>query len=139
MLVSETLVETLSLPMGERGLKLCFLVESKATGTVAPYGGAWIETKVTRIYAALGMSLPMGERGLKHTDFPSIACPVKSLPMGERGLKPVPPPCCSNGSIVAPYGGAWIETYQIQPPSICCRVAPYGGAWIETQVPQGRN
>ena len=39
---------------------------------------------------------------------------------------------CARTAVVAPYVGAWIETYTLvfmrQPPP----VAPYVGAWIET-------
>ena len=33
---------------------------------------------------------------------------------------------------VAPYVGAWIETFCRMAPYLHCRVAPYVGAWIET-------
>ena len=35
---------------------------------------------------------------------------------------------------VAPYVGAWIETYQRQLWLWLCPVAPYVGAWIETLI-----
>ena len=35
---------------------------------------------------------------------------------------------------VAPYVGAWIETYNEGNPSSIIFVAPYVGAWIETEV-----
>ena len=34
--------------------------------------------------------------------------------------------------LVAPYVGAWIETYLIYNVYLCTIVAPYVGAWIET-------
>ena len=35
---------------------------------------------------------------------------------------------------VAPYTGAWIETFMLAPSSAKYIVAPYTGAWIETVV-----
>jgi len=59
------------------------------TTTVAPYAGAWIETRreILRLNAS-SRSLPTRERGLK-----------RRCPAPYRG-----PPR------VAPYAGAWIET-----------------------------
>ena len=34
---------------------------------------------------------------------------------------------------VAPYVGAWIETYSLPARTPACPVAPYVGAWIETE------
>ena len=38
----------------------------------------------------------------------------------------------NNGSIVAPYVGAWIETSSTTSTACGVSVAPYVGAWIET-------
>ena len=35
---------------------------------------------------------------------------------------------------VAPYVGAWIETFRFGNEKEECSVAPYVGAWIETQI-----
>ena len=35
--------------------------------------------------------------------------------------------------IVAPYAGAWIETYNLLSNGVSGEVAPYAGAWIETK------
>ena len=56
---------------------------------VAPYVGAWIETKGLWPTVALMTSLPTWERGLKLSSVTSIY----------------------NSITVAPYVGAWIETY----------------------------
>ena len=52
--------------------------------------------------------------------------------MGERGLKLVHLLCLLYRHYVAPYGGAWIETYDYTVVIHSPYVAPYGGAWIET-------
>ena len=49
-----------------------------------------------------------------------------------RGLKLVLFGLCCGGSTVAPYVGAWIETYSTHCGNCHFRVAPYVGAWIET-------
>ena len=36
--------------------------------------------------------------------------------------------------IVAPYVGAWIETFSLTSFHCCINVAPYVGAWIETYI-----
>ena len=51
-----------------------------------------------------------------------------------RGLKPVHVHHDLQGSIVAPYVGAWIETIVRGFGSVLPGVAPYVGAWIETVV-----
>ena len=55
-----------------------------------------------------------------------------SLPSRERGLKPAffSPP--DSNDFVAPFAGAWIETYVSVPRSFATIVAPFAGAWIET-------
>ena len=56
-----------------------------------------------------------------------------SLPMGERGLKLMLSWKKAPMPLVAPYGGAWIETYNPSQHLMIKMVAPYGGAWIETR------
>ena len=36
--------------------------------------------------------------------------------------------------LVAPYAGAWIETYNLLIIPSVSAVAPYAGAWIETEI-----
>ena len=61
--------------------------------TVAPYVGAWIETKMSQVSDAVSWSHPTWVRGLKLSD--------KFNQYGHDG--------------VAPYVGAWIETLSIPP------------------------
>ena len=37
-------------------------------------------------------------------------------------------------NVVAPYVGAWIETFRSKPSCKSADVAPYVGAWIETVI-----
>ena len=56
-----------------------------------------------------------------------------SLPSRERGLKPDIREDDADGSYVAPFAGAWIETSMTQTfLPFYYRVAPFAGAWIET-------
>ena len=78
---------------------------------VAPFVGAWIETKLMRSEISIGLS---------------------SLPSWERGLKHL----CDNrlrfSNLVAPFVGAWIETVAEIGKGFMTKVAPFVGAWIET-------
>ena len=56
-----------------------------------------------------------------------------SLPSWERGLKPGQLMVVLHGLVVAPFVGAWIETFRDRHESVICIVAPFVGAWIETQ------
>ena len=55
-----------------------------------------------------------------------------SLPTGERGLKLVAYDFLCSLQVVAPHGGAWIETNPHVEFNRAIIVAPHGGAWIET-------
>ena len=57
-----------------------------------------------------------------------------SLPTWGRGLKHHGTAGANNVSQVAPYMGAWIETYRTPYHARSNSVAPYMGAWIETWV-----
>ena len=57
-----------------------------------------------------------------------------SLPTGERGLKPEDVLDMEIRYMVAPHGGAWIETDKLNAVATVTRVAPHGGAWIETGI-----
>ena len=52
--------------------------------------------------------------------------------MWVRGLKLTTEDSLSESLWVAPYVGAWIETWQILLSLKSATVAPYVGAWIET-------
>ena len=49
-----------------------------------------------------------------------------------RGLKRIVSAGADLRTVVAPHGGAWIETILNTKKSLCRMVAPHGGAWIET-------
>ena len=77
---------------------------------VAPFAGAWIETRSEDNCYPLTESLPSRERGLKLTQLPLLGRVAKSLPSRERGLKPNTPSASAAVKEVAPFAGAWIET-----------------------------
>ena len=79
-------------PMWVRGLKPKYVID-KYFPRVAPYVGAWIETRAARMSVKL----------------------ATSHPMWVRGLKPRYGPWWSEGCHVAPYVGAWIETASAMP------------------------
>ena len=79
---------------------------------VAPYVGAWIETKIGIYNEISFMSHPTWVRGLKHP--------------GIKNRKKL--------TNVAPYVGAWIETKDFKAIYSTLSVAPYVGAWIETTL-----
>ena len=81
----------LSLPSWERGLKRCT-----------------IYIQQNRI-----MSLPSWERGLKQEIYNPKEEDTPSLPSWERGLKPTPTHIIVLTQRVAPFMGAWIETFKL--------------------------
>ena len=53
--------------------------------------------------------------------------------MWVRGLKHLETSIAWNETEVAPYVGAWIETFEGVQYGALSMVAPYVGAWIETE------
>ena len=73
-------------------------------------------------------------RGLKLILDSSGSLHVESHPTWVRGLKHAGSSNCCWRYKVAPYVGAWIETFNTSISNEANRVAPYVGAWIETQI-----
>ena len=78
---------------------------------VAPYVGAWIETKVLSLYVANLKSHPTWVRGLKLLKLILQKVMLRSHPTWVRGLKQSALHLLNMLSPVAPYVGAWIETF----------------------------
>ena len=74
----------------------------------------------------------MWVRGLKRSVGSRQDCQRPSHPMWVRGLKLFSYIFLLNATHVAPYVGAWIETYLCYQSLVHLQVAPYVGAWIET-------
>ena len=81
----------MSLPIWERGLKQLSDPQGRRGGKVAPYMGAWIETKTertadgrVRVAPYMGAWIETGNGGRKIKDV------TLSLPIWERGLKHFP-------------------------------------------------
>ena len=79
--------------------------------TVAPYMGAWIETDADGNPVERRESHPIWVRGLKPIMILSIMVLSVSHPIWVRGLKQIEKLRQANERLVAPYMGAWIETY----------------------------
>ena len=79
---------------------------------VAPYVGAWIETRLLDTQAEGQRSHPTWVRGLKHTEVVMIIGNHTSHPTWVRGLKHLIAKMF-HYLIVAPYVGAWIETIRV--------------------------
>ena len=96
--------------MWVRGLKP--IVRSwRSISTVAPYVGAWIETRLhpastIPYHVAPYVGAWIETRG----DNNGVVKVVESHPMWVRGLKLVTHHCILLKISVAPYVGAWIET-----------------------------
>ena len=79
---------------------------------VAPYVGAWIETMALGDYALKrNESHPMWVRGLKRSTTLVCVAGEESHPMWVRGLKHRGVLIGAVAYSVAPYVGAWIETF----------------------------
>ena len=77
------------------------------------------------------MSHPTWVRGLKQWRLPIAVDCKRSHPTWVRGLKLIFA-SVNNTINVAPYVGAWIETWKKSELIMIGDVAPYVGAWIET-------
>ena len=73
-------------------------------------------------------------RGLKQLNRSKLKIKFTSHPTWVRGLKQHVPCPCGTPRQVAPYVGAWIETYEPFSKKYEIYVAPYVGAWIETPL-----
>ena len=85
-------------------------IQPFAEYAVAPYVGAWIETRLRKQEVMLRMSHPTWVRGLKPEDATDEAPLGASHPTWVRGLKHYIVNITTERSKVAPYVGAWIET-----------------------------
>ena len=144
----------MSHPTWVRGLKLSDTSHLYHSGIVAPYMGAWIETKWFCGRFCNCTSHPTWVRGLKHNVVEATRYALVSHPTWVRGLKLLVVFTLNTLACVAPYMGAWIETLCFEQSRIACKshptwvrglkrheiyffiyhfeVAPYMGAWIET-------
>ena len=82
---------------------------------VAPYVGAWIETFIPVILSTtMPRSHPTWVRGLKHYSVVASLLDELSHPTWVRGLKQSTSIIPIATEKVAPYVGAWIETFLSQ-------------------------
>ena len=103
---------------------------------VAPYTGAWIETRMNCILSHCLKSHPIRVRGLKHYLSGQTQVKQNVAPYTGAWIETIFGPLDSDLLDVAPYTGAWIETALATfQGSGDIEVAPYTGAWIETRVP----
>ena len=77
-------------------------------------------------------SHPTWVRGLKRAAFGKIFSQVRSHPTWVRGLKHATDVCAAAGGRVAPYVGAWIETFVSQPETQTDRSHP---TWVRGLKP----
>ena len=98
-------------PMWVRGLKRNTAYKCPS-GIVAPYVGAWIETPLEESKNPYVRSHPMWVRGLKRRTLSRNNQADRSHPMWVRGLKLLCLLVVFLNRFVAPYVGAWIETWQ---------------------------
>ena len=93
-----------------RGLKQRALCSGLRDLRVAPYVGAWIETRLR------------GSASSLHEVAPYVGAWIETRYQAQR----------ASAVFVAPYVGAWIETRSGLQVAWSHDVAPYVGAWIET-------
>ena len=75
--------------------------------------GAWIETGTVPMYQAFEKSHPTWVRGLKQGSSDLLPAELESHPTWVRGLKRFYRIAQCQWRLVAPYVGAWIETFTI--------------------------
>ena len=71
-------------------------------------------------------------RGLKPAYQRNVLAGIVVAPHGGAWIETVIDSVRINETLVAPHGGAWIETQAEFRPVRRDHVAPHGGAWIET-------
>ncbi len=98
-----------SRPSRARGLKQAEVEPSHQRLFVAPFTGAWIETRVRQCRYCEGESRPSRARGLKLVRPVRLCAPDRSRPSRARGLK-LAIRQLAGLPLVAPFTGAWIET-----------------------------
>ena len=105
----------LSHPLRVRELKLFHIAIDPARHCVAPFTGAWIETPVFgRKESVHNRSHPLRVRELKHTTSNLLSSNNRRTLYGcvnWNGIQPRP----NNKARVAPFTGAWIETFVLKP------------------------
>ena len=119
-------------PTWVRGLKPEWAVRRHDLLRVAPYVGAWIETRVSIFFRSCKHVAPYVGAWIETILVTGEPTKIVSHPTWVRGLKH--PNGCRRWSNdhVAPYVGAWIETSLYVNVRNTAHVAPYVGAWIET-------
>ena len=108
--LTEKLRQMSSHPTWVRGLKHNIYDVGEDGNRVAPYVGAWIETRLGRCPPVM------------YSVAPYVGAWIETQRISQK----------ATISQVAPYVGAWIETTDDNATANNSIVAPYVGAWIET-------
>ena len=110
-----------------------------AINYVAPFAGAWIETKKGKMKAWGQQVAPFAGAWIETR---KSVCDIHidvSPPSRGRGLKPTQVGTFTTAAEVAPFAGAWIETGSTPNSLEGEFVAPFAGAWIETALMEIQN
>ena len=125
-------LKIVSHPTWVRGLKLsCSIILAMAI-FVAPYMGAWIETRKGPLYVACHKVAPYMGAWIETDSVIDINPQVKSHPTWVRGLKPLSVCLLIKKSASHP---TWVRGLKLDLlifSLLTSKVAPYMGAWIET-------
>ena len=120
-------------------IEIQLVSEIKRMGLVTPYAGVWIEIASIFFIPPFHLSLPTRECGLKY----DIHCPpsplLVSLPTRECGLKFICFLHRLSDHVVTPYAGVWIEIVKKGWDKSGHIVTPYAGVWIEICRVCGKN
>ncbi len=76
----------------------------------------------------------MRGRGLKQILAKRHQCGTSVAPYAGAWIETFDSGIFKSPNIVAPYAGAWIETLFRRVSRVYQKVAPYAGAWIETGI-----
>ena len=93
-----------------------------------------LKRNITASAQYVSKSHPTWVRGLKHANGKLVIFKHESHPTWVRGLKHLVELGKQRLVFVAPYVGAWIETFSNLLYASITFVAPYVGAWIETSI-----
>ena len=106
--------------------------QSSPPGDVAPFAGAWIETISPSTLAPFSMVAPFAGAWIETSMRSLSARRLIVAPFAGAWIETRSPSQSSPPGDVAPFAGAWIETISPSTLAPFSMVAPFAGAWIET-------
>ena len=133
------LIQLVSLPTRECGLKYGVAGRPTRGILVTPYAGVWIEIQLVSEIKRMGLVTPYAGVWIEIASIFFIPPFHLSLPTRECGLKFICFLHRLSDHVVTPYAGVWIEIVKKGWDKSGHIVTPYAGVWIEICRVCGKN